>query len=155
SAAGSAVVADDVLRRVAEDAGALGAGDYGVTYLRKSAIHDLDLLVAAVDATIRGAADAATRHDRDPSRPLAALTRRQIDVLRLVALGHTNARIAEERGMTEKAVEKTIARAVTTLGIRIGPGENLRVALATRFVQESGAPVIDAPAVRPDAPGTP
>jgi len=125
----------------------------GIAYLRKTAIHDLDVLVGTLDATIRGAADAHMRQDRDPARPFAAMTRRQIEVVQLVALGYTNARIAEERGMTEKAVEKTIARALVALDVEPAPGENLRVALVTRFLAGTGLPsATDGPADRGDAP---
>lgn len=125
----------------------------GIAYLRKTAIHDLDVLVTTLDATIRGAADARMRQDRDSARPFAAMTRRQIEVVQLVARGYTNARIAEERGMSEKAVEKTIARALVALGVEPTPGENLRVALATRFLHGAGLPPAPGgPPGRADAP---
>lgn len=113
----------------------------GIAYLRKSAVHDIDLLARTLDATMRGAVDAQIRHDRDPARPLSGLTHRQIEVLRLLALGYTNARIAETRGTTEKAVEKTIARAMTVLGADAGADQNVRVALARQYAGLAGEPL--------------
>lgn len=113
----------------------------GVAYLRKSAVHDLDLLATTLDAAMRGSVDDSMRHDRDPDRPLAALTRRQIEVLTLVALGHTNAQIADIRGTTIKAVEETVTRGFAALGLRSETDGNLRVAAAGRLFETSGRPV--------------
>ena len=51
-----------------------------------------------LDAGLRGIADQTPRHDRDPSRPLAQLSKTQIEVLRMVAMGMSNEQIVNERG---------------------------------------------------------
>jgi DNA-binding NarL/FixJ family response regulator len=113
----------------------------GIAYLRKGAMRDADALVRAVDCAIRGAVDADMRHDRDPSRPLASLTRSQVEILRLVALGRTNQQIADARGTTVKAVERTVARAFLAVGVDEALPANRRVEAARRFVDLAGPPV--------------
>lgn len=111
----------------------------GVAYLRKSAVRDLDLLAQTLDAAIRGATDASMRHDRDPDRPLASLSRGQVDVLRMVAAGYSNTRIAEERGVTLRAAEKAVERVCAVLGIDALDG-NPRVMAARTFLDAGGRP---------------
>lgn len=111
-----------------------------VSYLRKSAVTDIGQLVAALDDALRGANP--TRHDLDPSRPMAVLTRKQIEVLRMVADGHSNAQIAQARGITVKAVEDTVSRACSALGLDSTRDGNVRVAAARRFLSvTNGIPV--------------
>lgn len=110
----------------------------GVAYLRKSSLSDVETLAAALDAALRGIDVSAYRHDQDPGRPMAELTRKQIGVLRLAALGWTNSRIAEERGVSVKAVEDTISRACIALGITAEKEGNVRVAAVRRFLEVTG-----------------
>lgn len=110
----------------------------GVSYLRKSRLTDVATLIDALDATMRGSQRGMPRHDRDPERPLGRLTRKQVDVLRLIAAGLTNAQIARERGVTVKAVEDTIGRIATALDIEASDEVNLRVAIARRDLDDTG-----------------
>lgn len=105
-----------------------------IAYLRKSSLSDVDGLAEALDACLRGSLPPAFRHDQDPDRPAAGLTRKQIDILSLVAEGQTNAQIAQARGITEKSVEDALRRACRTLGIPAEPATNVRVAAARRFM---------------------
>lgn len=107
----------------------------GIAYLRKGAIHDVDALVEALDSTMRGEVEEEMRHDQDSERPLASLTRHQIEALRLVALGRTNAQIAEARGTSEKAVERVVSRALAAAGVRAEMEGNSRVHATRRFLQ--------------------
>ena len=110
----------------------------GIAYLRKSALTDVDTLIATLDGVIRGTPGAA-RHDLDPQRPLADLTRKQVDVLRLIAQGLTNADIAQRRGVSVKAVEDTVGRICAVLGLEAGANVNLRVSAARRYLEATGA----------------
>lgn len=111
----------------------------GIAYLRKSAVHDIDLLVTTLDAAMKGSVDTSMRHDRDSERPFADLTRCQIDVLGHVAMGRTNAQIADIRGTSVKAVEETITRAFAALGIQAETDGNLRVSAVRRLFETIGA----------------
>lgn len=110
----------------------------GIAYLRKSALTEVDTLVATLDEVMRGMPGAA-RHDLDPQRPLADLTRKQVEVLRLIAQGLTNADIAQRRGVSVKAVEDTVGRICTVLGLEAGADVNLRVSAARRYLEATGA----------------
>lgn len=111
----------------------------GVAYLRKSKLVDVDTLVAALDRALRGLSVGEFRHDQDPARPMASLTRKQISVLRLMSMGRSNAQIAQERGVSVKAVEDTISRACQALGVSSSDG-NSRVTAVRRFLEQTGSP---------------
>ena len=110
----------------------------GVAYLRKNALEDVETLVMALDHALRGAGTEEFRHDLDPARPLASLTRKQLAVLRLVSEGLSNLQIAQRRGVTEKAIEDTFGRACAALGLRAAPGGNQRVTAARQFLEALG-----------------
>ena len=118
----------------------------GIAYLRKSAISDVDAIVATLDSALRGGNLTQHRHDRNPNRPLAGLTRRQIDVLRMVVDGKTNAQIADARGVTLKSVEATLQRAYLAIGIAPETNGNSRVLAARRFLEATEPTVRKLPA---------
>lgn len=107
----------------------------GISYLRKGAVHDFDALVETLDATMRGDIDDGMRHDRRHDRPLATLTRHQVETLRLVALGQTNTQIAEARGTSVKAVERVVSRAFAAAGVDVASEGNSRVGAARKFIR--------------------
>jgi len=110
----------------------------GVAYLRKSSLSDVDSLIEALDSTLRGQGSGALRQDNDPGRPMGGLTRKQIAVLRLAATGMSNQQIADNRGVSVKAVEDTISRASKVLDIDTAAEGNLRVAAVRRFLAVTG-----------------
>lgn len=113
----------------------------GIAYLHKRTIVEVETLLETVNATLRGAVEASMRHDLNPDRPLGGLTARQVDVLRLVALGRSNAHIAASRDITPKAVEGSIARIFATLGLGDSADGNTRVILAREFFKSAGQPI--------------
>lgn len=106
----------------------------GVTYLRKSSLDDINTLVGALDSTLRGQGIESFREDQDPDRPLSQLTQKQMDVLNLAAQGMSNAQIAQQRGVSVKAIEDTLARAAQALSIDTTHEGNIRVAAVRRFL---------------------
>lgn len=110
----------------------------GVAYLRKTSLSDVDALIEALDSTLRGRDASAYRQDSDPNRPMGGLTRKQIAVLRLAASGMSNQQIADNRGVSVKAVEDTISRASKVLDIDTAAEGNLRVAAVRRFLAVTG-----------------
>jgi DNA-binding CsgD family transcriptional regulator/pimeloyl-ACP methyl ester carboxylesterase len=86
-----------------------------------------DLTVAAIDRFLRGSATPESSSPRD----LATLTRRERDVLRLIAAGHPNKTIASRLGMSER----TVARHITNLYAKIGVQSK---AAATAFAIRHG-----------------
>jgi DNA-binding NarL/FixJ family response regulator len=65
----------------------------------------------------------------------AVLTDTQVEVLVDVASGATNAHIAKTRGVTESAIEQTIARIIERLQIEKDSEQNPRVQLTRAYQQ--------------------
>lgn len=113
----------------------------GAAYLRKSQLVGSTELVDALNEVLVGAVSADHRHDMNPSRPLAQLSRMQIEVLKLVAAGRTNQQIADERGRSLGAVESMLSRIFALLEIDAGADGNARVEASRRFIQAAGIPL--------------
>lgn len=109
-----------------------------VSYLRKSQLIDSNELVEALEAVLHDTVDASHRHDLSSDRPLASLSKKQISVLQLLALGYTNSQIAEKRGTTVRAVEGIISRIFTALEINVQAEGNARVEAAAKYLRASG-----------------
>ena len=110
----------------------------GIAYLRKSALSDLNLLAQALDVTMRGEVTAEFRHDKDKNRPFSNLTRKQIEVLRLMSQGKSNAQIAQIRGTSVKAVEDAIRRACEAIGVDNSVDGNTRTAAVAKYLSVTG-----------------
>lgn len=110
----------------------------GSAFVVKQALADMALLVEAIDAAV------ALRGTGVPASPAHDLTDAQIETLRLLAGGLTNAEIARVRVVTEKSVEQAIARTAKRLDIDATPNANQpslnqRVALARAYYRLTGA----------------
>jgi DNA-binding NarL/FixJ family response regulator len=112
----------------------------GAGYVRKDRLADPQALVTALDAVLRGIAAQTPHDDRDPARPLAGLSRTQIEVLRMVAMGMSNQRIALERGTTTRAVHNVISRAMAAIGAVEAEEGSTRVNAAREFIRAAGLP---------------
>jgi DNA-binding NarL/FixJ family response regulator len=134
-----------VLSQHVDDAYALALfekGSAGLGYLLKDRVGDLEDLVHAlvevssggsvVDPTIVDAL--VRRRTRDDADPCAALTPRELDVLREMALGRTNAGIEEALYMSSSTVEKHVNAIFTKLSLP-ETGVNRRVAAVLAFLQ--------------------
>ncbi len=105
----------------------------GSTYVVKQALTDMRFLSAAVQgAVVMAGTPGSPASDLD-------LTDSQIETLRLLAYGLSNAEIARVRVVTEKSVEQAISRAAKRLGVDPQDGVNQRVALAREFFRLTGA----------------
>jgi DNA-binding NarL/FixJ family response regulator len=125
----------------------------GIAYLRKTNLSDIDTVVDALDATLRGRDTSGFRQDQDPDRPLSGLTRKQLAVLRLAASGLTNQQIADNRGVSVKAIEDTISRAARALCVDTRQEGNIRVGVVRRFLAVTGGqpPTVDSGPLTDDA----
>jgi serine/threonine-protein kinase len=111
----------------------LRAGFRGVGYLLKERVARADELVDAV----RRVAGGGTAIDPDVVRrvldtprtgdPLLGLTAKEREVLALVAEGHSNERIAEHLGVTDRTVETHTSRIFAKLGLPADPTTHRRV----------------------------
>jgi DNA-binding NarL/FixJ family response regulator len=113
----------------------------GASYVNKGAIASVDELVDAAEAVL---ADRPVTHEDERTGTQAALLRlspAQLETTRLLAAGLTNAEIARRRGVSVRAVEKSVERVFQALGLSGGePTTTPRVALATLYVATLGDP---------------
>jgi DNA-binding NarL/FixJ family response regulator len=105
-------------------------------YLVKSRIADSKVLLVAISLACRGLGS-QRRDDKAPSSSTSKLTTSQVDVMRMVSLGYSNAEIAEKRGTSERAVRMLVSRAFSSIGVTGTRGAN-RVRAAIRFLDETG-----------------
>lgn len=110
----------------------------GAAYLRKSALVDSNLLVEALEATLRERVSIEHRHDLSDSRPFSEFSESQLQVLKLIATGKSNAQIAEVRGTSIRAVEAVVTRVLQQLGIDGSTEGNPRVEAANAYFTASG-----------------
>lgn len=108
----------------------LGTPHGGVGYLLKDRVSDVGEFVEAV----RRVADGGTAMDPEVisqlivrREPLAVLTTREREVLGVMAEGRSNAAIAVQLRITEKAVSKHINNILTKLGLSPSGDDNRRV----------------------------
>ena len=112
-------------------------------YLRKSQLVDSKELIEAINAVLKEVDVDQYRHDQNQTRPLAGLSRRQISVLKLVAEGHSNNQIAEERGTTVRDVEGMVSRIFTALGVDAQGVGNARVEATRIYLSAAGAVTVE------------
>ncbi|QSF59404.1 response regulator transcription factor [Nocardioides sp. zg-1228] len=121
-------------------------GSDGRGYLLKERVADVDELVTAlrtvaaggsvidqlvVDSLVAGGA-------RRADSVLDRLTPRELEVLGMVARGMTNAAIADQLAVTDRAVEKHVGSILTKLDLPADAPVHRRVAATLVFLSEAG-----------------
>lgn len=115
----------------------------GSRFLPKDRLTDATVLIEAVESVLRGASMPEADGDGGPvggDGPLDGLTHTQLGVLRLAAMGLTNAAIAARRGTTERNVEQRLQAVYAELGIPVDGEVNPRVEAVRRYVAAAGMP---------------
>lgn len=118
----------------------LAGGAEGIGYLLKQRIMDVDRFMLAIDRVTSGGsvidpdvvARMLGRTRRD--NPVDELTPRRLEVLALMAQGYSNARIARELVVTEKAVARNIAFIFDTLQLPPEPDNHRRVLAVVQYL---------------------
>lgn len=105
----------------------------GSAYVVKQSLDQMAILVEAINGAVAMAGTGV------PDVAVSGLTNAQVETLRLLACGLSNAEIARVRVVTEKSVEQGIARAAKRLGIETGNSVNQRVGLAREYFRLTGA----------------
>ena len=135
-----------VLSQHVDSAGAvelLTLGAEGIGYLLKRRVMNLDEFLDSVSRVVAGGSSSdpevissmvrrEVRDNRDEG--IAQLTPRRLEVLELMAQGYSNARIAREMVVTEKAVARSIALIFQTLGLPQDPDDHRRVLAVMRYL---------------------
>ncbi|MEN9923584.1 MAG: hypothetical protein RIS09_1098 [Actinomycetota bacterium] len=110
----------------------------GCGFLRKDEVKSKTDILNAIDAVVRSMS--SVRQDSDKARPMAKLTNKQIEVLRMVAQGYTNHEIARRRETSVRAVERMLTSIFVALGISQMKEINPRVEAARLFIDAAGTP---------------
>lgn len=121
----------------------ISGGDRGIGYLLKERVADVDEFLDAIDRV--GAGGTAIDPEvisqllgrRRQGNPLDTLTPRELDVLRVMAEGQTNAAIAATLVLTEGAVEKHARNVFIKLGLDDTTTENRRVTAVLTYLQNA------------------
>ncbi|MEI6687879.1 MAG: response regulator [Thermoleophilia bacterium] len=102
-------------------------------YVRKHAIRDIDTLRAAIRRAALGA------NQPEALAIEANLTDTQVETMRLVAQGLSNAEIARQRVVTEGAVEVSLRRIARNLGYSNDSTRNIRALIVRAYFEMAGA----------------
>ncbi|MET9085768.1 response regulator transcription factor [Streptomyces sp. NPDC004237] len=111
----------------------LADGSGGVGYLLKDRVFDAEQFVDAVRRVAAGgtAMDPQVIQQllsrRADDRPLGGLTARELEVMELMAQGRSNAAIAAQLVVTERAIAKHTSNIFTKLGLEVSDDDNRRV----------------------------
>ena len=121
----------------------LAALPVNTKYLLKRDMSDSAALPRALTEAVHAATGQLSSAIVPPLQPrtTAGLTETQLEVMRLVAEGYSNGGIAEQRTVTEGAVEKMIHRIGRQLGVDAESQSNQRVLIAREYLRLTGAPV--------------
>ena len=133
-----------VLSQYVEEAYALelvGDSQGGVGYLLKDRVADVDRFVDSVRRVAEGGsaldpevvAQLLGRRRRDD--PLHDITPREREVLELMAEGRSNAAIAGQMVVTERAVEKHVTNIFAKLGLTAKPDSHRRVLAVLAYLR--------------------
>jgi DNA-binding NarL/FixJ family response regulator len=107
----------------------------GARYITKSTITDMSQLVELIKQVRRFPLKTT---QGSTNRAEGSLTDRQIEVLKLVADGMSTIQISQKLGVSEKAVEASISRLNSSLGISKSDSKNLRVQLVRAYFTLTG-----------------
>lgn len=118
-------------------------GSSGLAYLLKDRLGDLEELIRALREVARGGSvidpqvvDAlVARRTRTTTSALAALTQRELDVLREMARGRTNAGIEQALHLSSSTIEKHVNSIFGKLGLADEPVHR-RVAAVLTFLRQ-------------------
>ncbi len=113
----------------------------GAIYLVKNSVVSPQILGDALTQAVENMEDGAQKKSKAnvPAVALGDLSDKQVEMMRLVAAGHSNAEIARRQWMTEAAVEKAITRLSKKLELTGSKEQNQRVLIANTFRQYSGS----------------
>ena len=123
----------------------LSRGVAGYGYLHKVRVGDVDELVRAVEQVSAGGSVLDPRivqrlvdhRSKKPGSPLAALTRGELDVLRLMAEGKSNAAVAARLNISVATVERRINVLFQKLELDQEADLNRRVSAVLIYLRES------------------
>lgn len=133
---GVVVITDAYDHRVAELLSSTRTGGWG--YLPADSLDDVESLEAALRATADGLVVLDQRSTRAAPAAVQQLTRRQREVLDLMAQGFSNAEIARRLVLEPKSVENHINAIFNQLGVNQDPSGHPRVRAVLMYLRLYG-----------------
>ena len=114
-------------------------------FLQKDMLDSTDRLLEAVESALTDAVAPLFETVSEKDSPIFALTATQLEVLRAIAMGLPNGKIAERRNSSIRAVEKMVSRTFEALNLSEEDGINPRVVAANMYTRTYGYPHDDGP----------
>ena len=126
----------------------LAGGSDGRAYLLKDGVRDRHQLITALETVAAGGSIVDSKIVRtliaarvgSGDSPLDGLTPRELEVLAAIAEGRSNQAIAEQLGLTKRAVEKNINAIFEKLDVSDAGDVSRRVAAALIYIAEQDGP---------------
>ncbi len=110
-----------------------------LVYLDKQKVDSSQIVLEALEsALLEERDDRGQTHDAEEA--LSRLSRPQLEALRMMAEGLSNAEIAERRGISKRAAESLVQRTIAALGIAPDPTVNPRVMAVRTYYRSAGIP---------------
>jgi DNA-binding NarL/FixJ family response regulator len=106
-------------------------------YLSKTKLASGAELVGALEAVLQERVTDGIRHNLKTDEALSQLSRRQVEVLRLMAEGYSNQQIADARGSSVRAVEGIISRIFDVMGLQHSTLGNARVEAVAFYLRQT------------------
>jgi DNA-binding NarL/FixJ family response regulator len=133
------------MRLIGEDSSKLPVG---TLLVMKNSLNNLSALCEVIstsrlvnsDDRVAWVNGGVTMYDKDSRGLMSSLSNIQIETLRHVADGLTNAEIGRIRYVSEKAIEQILSRVAITLNIQPDHRKNMRVQLVKEYLKWIGAP---------------
>ena len=110
-----------------------------LAYLDKREVASAETVIQALESALRDEAEEQRLTD-DAAAAIARLSRPQLEILKMLAEGLSNAEIAAQRGVTKRAAEGLIQRTIAALGIAPDERLNPRVQAVRMYFQAAGIP---------------
>jgi DNA-binding NarL/FixJ family response regulator len=108
-------------------------------FLRKDRVRDTAYLLESIEAALNDRTS-EIRQDGDDTHPLAPLSVKHLEVLRLMATGYTNDYIAKLKDASQSTVERWNIEIFRALDINTKGNINPRVEAVRMFVAAAGVP---------------
>ena len=120
----------------------------GTLLVLKNSLNNLATLCDVITSSRSFSADdpvvwvngGVTLHNRESQPLMSGLSDIQVETLRYVAEGFTNAEIGRARFVSEKAIEQVLSRVAISLNIQPDHRKNMRVQLINEYMKWIGAP---------------
>jgi DNA-binding NarL/FixJ family response regulator len=111
----------------------------GGVYVVKSSVSSPQILGDALDLAVANMGIENKKKIAKPNFVLSDLSDKQVEMMRMVASGLSNAEIAKRQWMTEAAVEKAITRLSKKMNLTGNKEQNQRVMIASTYHQLTGS----------------